>query len=122
MTARIANDTASQPVVLYPGDEWVVGEPYSSDAAVARYQSEFDTLAERELVKADEVSIEDLLQSGVNFCNRWPRNRREASAEAQRGQVVVPPADARRFGIPRQAGCNRRAAISQSENRVCLRT
>lgn len=70
VTDRIANDTDSQPVVLYPGDEWVVGDPHSPDAAGAQCQSEFDSLSERELVKADEVSIEDLLQSGVNFCNR----------------------------------------------------
>lgn len=70
VTARIAKETESRPVVLYPGDDWVIGEPHSPDAAVARYQSEFDNLEERELVKAEDVSREDLLKSGVDFCNR----------------------------------------------------
>ena len=67
---EIAEKTKAAPVVLYPGDAWTVGEAHSPDAAVARYQAEFDALSDRELVPIEEVSREDLIESADEFRNK----------------------------------------------------
>ena len=45
----IRANTKSEPIVMYPGDRWIVGEPHDSAAAISRY--------ERDLVQASDPAI-----------------------------------------------------------------
>lgn len=46
---HLQRHTSAEPVVLYPGDRWVPGEPHDSEASIARYEA--DAEASRPLVR-----------------------------------------------------------------------
>src|SRR5262249_1462202 len=45
----IRANTKSEPIVMYPGDRWIIGEPHHSAAAISRY--------ERDLAQTSDPTI-----------------------------------------------------------------
>ncbi len=43
--AFIREESGAEPIVLYPGDEWVVGTAHDNAAALARYDDDYDLTA-----------------------------------------------------------------------------
>lgn len=66
-TTCIAEHTRAQPVVLYPGDVWTVGDTIDSSRAIERYNADFASLAERPPERSEPVSLEELQQAGERF-------------------------------------------------------
>ncbi len=69
----ISGNTGAEPVVLYPGDSWQVGEPHSHQAALERYEQDYEAVAERrpeDLSKSDPVSSESLAEAAESFWQR----------------------------------------------------
>ena len=65
--AIIEQQTSAQPVVLYPGDTWVVGDSIDNASAIARYQADMQTLAARTPASSDTASIDELQQAAERF-------------------------------------------------------
>lgn len=63
----IALQTDAQPVVLYPGDTWTVGNTADSNSAIARYASDLASLPERTPQHSESVAITDLQQAADRF-------------------------------------------------------
>jgi hypothetical protein len=59
----LRENVAADPVVLYPGDRWHVGEPVHSGAALERYASDYADCASRESASSASLSEEELLES-----------------------------------------------------------
>jgi UDP-MurNAc hydroxylase len=63
----IEAETEAQPVVLYPGDAWTIGETINNDSAIARYATDLESLATRQPETSESVSISDLQQTAERF-------------------------------------------------------
>jgi hypothetical protein len=64
----IRNNTQSNPVLLYPGDRYIPFGNDSSDQAVVRYNSDFESVLKGEnLVKNNTVSVDELVQQASSF-------------------------------------------------------
>ena len=66
----IRTKTAAKPVILYPGDTWVVGEEHDAKAALDRWQEEYDSLESRPRLKTSPVSQEQLEEASGIFARR----------------------------------------------------
>ncbi len=64
---QIRAKTGATPVVMYPGDAWIVGEEHDSAAAVVRWQREYDSLASRPRVESSPVPRDRLVEAGRQF-------------------------------------------------------
>ncbi len=60
-------DTPSTPVVLYPGDEWEVGEARDSSEAIRRYLEDIESVATRDQIVSPEVGSAELEQAAREF-------------------------------------------------------
>lgn len=71
----ISNETASEPIVLYPGDQWTVGTAHDNRAAIDRYTSDFEQAqAQRDdWERAKPVTAEQLELEGAAFVARLAR-------------------------------------------------
>jgi len=65
--AIVAAQTSAQPVVLYPGDQWQVGETIDSSSAIDRYAADMQSLKTRPPEASESVSISDLKQAAERF-------------------------------------------------------
>jgi len=63
----IATQTKAQPVVLYPGDIWTVGETIDSSSAIEHYAADMRSLAGRAPETSETVGISDLQQAADRF-------------------------------------------------------
>jgi UDP-MurNAc hydroxylase len=59
LTDELHQDT----VVLYPGDEWQVGSPYSSQGAIGKYESDFQNALSCRPVTSETISLERLQEA-----------------------------------------------------------
>ncbi len=62
--------TASQPILLYPGDRWAIGAAHDNGAANDRYRSDYESIPTRPLRKAPRVGIEELKRSAEGYIAR----------------------------------------------------
>ena len=60
--------TRSQPVLLYPGDGWTLGESHDPSSALARYRADQQALADRPGVQAATVAPEALMEASRGAC------------------------------------------------------
>lgn len=65
---EMALRTRSQPVLMYPGDVWTIGEPHDNAAALDRWRAEQASLPGRAPVKPPTVPPETLIESSRSFC------------------------------------------------------
>jgi UDP-MurNAc hydroxylase len=59
-----------QSVVLYPGDAWIVGEKWNSEASVQRYLNDYRALKDAEYVKSSSVDEQELMKNAASFLNK----------------------------------------------------
>ena len=73
---EVIERAGSRPVVLYPGDNWTVGEPHDSTLAMKRYAAAWD-VADQPLLRSRSVDLEQLLFLGQKTHKRMTkRNNR----------------------------------------------
>jgi UDP-MurNAc hydroxylase len=60
--------SATQPIVMYPGDEWLVGTSHDSSSAVARYLDDQFSVAMRPLIRSKPVPPDELMAASWTFC------------------------------------------------------
>ncbi len=70
IVTRLRNDTNAQPVVLYPGDAWTLGEQIDSSSAVHRYRADIAELASRPTISGERVAMETLTEAADKFTRR----------------------------------------------------
>ncbi|MBT8422438.1 MAG: MBL fold metallo-hydrolase [Gammaproteobacteria bacterium] len=63
----IAENTQAQPVVLYPGDIWNVGDDIDSSHAIERYAADIASLNERPPEVSEPVSVDELQAAAARF-------------------------------------------------------
>jgi len=61
--------STSQPIVMYPGDEWFVGTSHDSSSAVARYLKDQSSIATRPLIRSKPVHPDELIAMSRTFCH-----------------------------------------------------
>lgn len=64
---RLREETTAQPVVLYPGDTWTVGQPHDSSGALERYGADYAGIPKRTLIKAEKVELAELTRLADQF-------------------------------------------------------
>lgn len=62
-------ETASEPIVLYPGEEWEIGSTHNNESSLAQYDADYD-LAVKPLHQAHAVPINEVIEAGNAFINR----------------------------------------------------
>ena len=64
--------TGAEPVVMYPGDRWQVGDAHDSRRAVERYERDLHAMlgGERQLVQAPIHDFDELVAAGHEFRRR----------------------------------------------------
>ncbi|MCG9911659.1 MAG: MBL fold metallo-hydrolase [Flavobacteriales bacterium] len=68
-------------VVLYPGDEWIVGDKHDSLASIQKYNNDYEALGNVQLLKTQTVELAELKKRGLEFIDKLisnnPRFRRD---------------------------------------------
>jgi UDP-MurNAc hydroxylase len=67
VAAFIRDNTKSEPIVMYPGDRWIVGEPHDTDAAISRYERDFAQIADpliRPRTQRNVIDTKTLIEAG----------------------------------------------------------
>jgi len=63
----IRDNTRSEPIVMYPGDRWIVGKPHDSAAAISRYEGDFAKVADpavRPRTRRNVIDAKTLIEAG----------------------------------------------------------
>jgi UDP-MurNAc hydroxylase len=60
--------STTQPIVMYPGDEWLVGAPHDSSSAMARYLQDQSSIVTRPLSRSKPVRPDELIAASRTFC------------------------------------------------------
>ncbi|MEZ4868684.1 MAG: MBL fold metallo-hydrolase [Caldilineaceae bacterium] len=68
-TTFIAEKTASQPIVLYPGETWEVGQPHDNERSLQRYDADYD-LGAKPLRQAEPMDFTELQQLSRQYIAR----------------------------------------------------
>jgi len=53
-------ETNSEPVVLYPNEEWTLGEQHDNDQSIAKYNEDLKDIPNRERFSSDNVSMDEI--------------------------------------------------------------
>ena len=67
--AAAIEEAGSEPVVMYPGDTWTPGDPWTNDTAVRRYRRHYDFAAKGYLTSGT-VDEPTLLEAGRAYVER----------------------------------------------------
>jgi UDP-MurNAc hydroxylase len=75
--------------VLYPGDEWIVGEDHDSAAAIENYERDYDRVAHRsEFAKSPPIALERLMEAQRGYVSRVSRRNNALLLNALPSAVV----------------------------------
>ncbi len=85
---HVVADGRAVPVVLYPGDRWVVGEAHDNAAALARYREDEVQAETRPLVQSSSFKLEELQSATSAFIGKL-RSRNAASLLALIRPAVI---------------------------------
>jgi len=69
----IRDNTDSEPITMYPGDRWTVGEPHDSTAAISRYERDVAQIASPEIrprTRRNVVNAATLIKAGQEYRRR----------------------------------------------------
>lgn len=67
----VRSELKTEPVVLYPGDVWTLGDKHDSTAALERYQQDYQTaLSSPPTHQTKSASLENLITSAQSFFTR----------------------------------------------------
>ena len=67
--AFIAENTDATPVVLYPGDQWIVGQDADSRVSLSAYDKDYD-LSARPLRRTESVPVDELVTLSHDYVRR----------------------------------------------------
>lgn len=59
-----------EPIVLYPGDSWSIGNKHDSLSAIERYTIDAQNIPNREKTKFEKISIDELKLSAIKYAER----------------------------------------------------
>ncbi len=62
--------TSATPILMYPGDAWQIGQPWSNASALERYGVDAASLPTRELAQPKLVEREELVRQSREYCRR----------------------------------------------------
>jgi len=65
----IIRETASMPVVLYPGEAWVMGEPHDNAPSLVAYDADYDVAA-KPVRRSQSVSLDELILLARDYIAR----------------------------------------------------
>jgi hypothetical protein len=65
---ELAFRTRAEPVMMYPGDAWTIGDAHDNGPALARYRADQQSLPDRPRMKAAVVPLDTLIESSRSFC------------------------------------------------------
>ena len=69
-------DAESEPVLMYPQDEWLVGEDWSNESSLARYERDYD-LSRKGFYTSKSVPESNLVEGARSYIDRiYARNNR----------------------------------------------
>jgi L-ascorbate metabolism protein UlaG (beta-lactamase superfamily) len=69
----ISQNTKAEPIAMYPGDRWIVGEPHETASAIARYERDMEQIADptlRPRTQRERVDATVLAEAGQSFRRR----------------------------------------------------
>ncbi|MCB0105300.1 MAG: hypothetical protein KDE53_05315, partial [Caldilineaceae bacterium] len=67
--AFIRSATKSEPIVLYPGEEWLIGSPHDNECSLSKYDADYD-LAVKPLHQTHAVPLTEVTEAGRDFIQR----------------------------------------------------
>lgn len=67
--AFITENTGATPVVLYPGDRWIVGQDADSRAALSAWDEDYD-LSAKPLRRTESVPVDELVAASRDYVRR----------------------------------------------------
>lgn len=82
----IAQKTNSQPIVLYPGERWTVGEPHDNEESLRHYDADYQ-LGEKPLRQTESVPLEELRTLADGYRTRL----RQKNSRALMALMALPP-------------------------------
>src|SRR6185437_3979138 len=99
--AHIATSTDAEPVVLYPGDAWTVGDAHDNDASIDRYEADA-----REPVTmttpSRSLTLDELTALAVDYVLRLRRRSNHmVAARALEHARFLPPVRVRLWDLER---------------------
>lgn len=65
----IRQETQSEPIVLYPGEEWEIGSTHDNENSLSKYDVDYN-LAAKPLHQADSVTLTEVIEAGNAFIKR----------------------------------------------------
>jgi len=72
---EVIRGTGTDALVMYPGDEWSIGEPFNSQLAMARYLADYEQARSSPVkVCTEKVDIEKLIQRAAAFLRTLRRH------------------------------------------------
>lgn len=75
--SRITLDGVSTAVILYPGDEWSVGQEHDNGSALARWAAAYAAVPRLSMRESKSVTLEKILQLSAQYQRRiWTKNNR----------------------------------------------
>jgi hypothetical protein len=83
--------SAASPIVMYPGDQWEVGENWDSASAVKRYLADRGTLPAREVRIDPSVALEQLRRQAQDRLTRMRRRLGFLTLFGARVVGLLPP-------------------------------
>ncbi len=68
--SRLIAQSNFTPIVLYPGEEWVIGEKHNNENALTLYEQDRVDISKRNQTKFDLIAAEELEKSAQNYTKR----------------------------------------------------
>lgn len=90
IASLIERDTESQPVILYPGDEWNLDAPWDNGPSVARYSEDVANLAPCH-VAGPSIALEQLTALAEQYCLRLGKQNSRLFIWLASGRLGVLP-------------------------------
>jgi hypothetical protein len=70
---RVVAGTGASPVAMYPGDQWVVGQAWDSQAAVVRYRQDLERALAAGPQESRKVPLKEIQEAAARFGERMQR-------------------------------------------------
>lgn len=71
----INNHLQTKPIVMFPGDNWVLGEPYDNSLSLKKWINSYEAnITPERTTKTIPIKQKDLINSGLNFIKTLKRD------------------------------------------------
>ena len=67
LAVETIEQTSTIPILLYPGDTWTVGAHHNNDAALYRYNKDYQRIKNEPLLTSNSIPFKDLQQSAQEY-------------------------------------------------------